>query len=364
MSKSTQKFILMFVAGAIGTLLGYLVNQLPGIPDELKQQYPWWDKAVIGTVAMLTVGAFAVAWRLLRLDGDEALKEPAAKQVEQSRSRLLRRLRETWIKGVLEKSLYHHARLELGMNVSSDTLHPWAIQAVKEQEQVTLPPGTPVIDRFDALGEGGSMVILGEPGSGKTTTLLELAQDLLKRAEQDAEAPLPVVLHLAGWNRGYRPKQKGFLGLWQRESKPQSLADWVIQELEISPLLGELAGEDYRIAPRVAHWWLREEGGLVLLLDGLDEVAADQREACAQAIKEFRQDSAFNNVELVVCCRVNDYKALEAKLNLDEALLIQPLTLEQIENYLVQAKVDLPEIRTLLSSKDLQELAQQPLILW
>lgn len=363
LSKAQQKFLWMFVAGAIGTLIGYFVNQLPGIPDDLKQKYPFWDKAVIGTVALLTVTGFAVAWQLLRLNGDEGLKEPAAKQLEKSRLKLLERLRKTWIEGVLERSLYHYARLELGLKVSSDTIHPWEIRAVKGQEQVTLPLGTPVIQRFDRLGVGGSMVILGEPGSGKTTTLLELARDLLVRAEVDANASLPVVLHLAGWNRGYRPKQKV---LWFEvpETPPQSLADWVIGELEQSPLLGELAGKDYRVDSRVGQWWLREEGRLVLLLDGLDEVAENQREACAKAINEFRQDPVFGNVEVVVCCRVNDYRALETKLKLDEALLIQPLTLEQIEDYLVQAKVDLPEIRNLLASEDLHELAKQPLTLW
>jgi eukaryotic-like serine/threonine-protein kinase len=357
MSKSTQKFLLMFVAAAIGTLLSYLVNQLPGIPDELKQQYPWWDKSVMGTVVMLTVVAFAVAWRSLRLDDDEALKEPAAKKVEQSRVRLLQRLRKTWIEDVLEKSLDHHARLELGMKVSS-----WKIQTVNDDKPVRLLPGTPIIDRLDALGEGSAMMIVGEPGSGKTMTLLELARDLLERAEQDADAPLPVVLNLAAWDRGYRPKRK-FLWFEIGEKKPQSLVDWVIQELETSPLLGSLAGEDYGIPRRVTHWWLREEGRLVLLLDGLDEVAADQREACAKAINAFRQDRDLGNVEIVVCCRANDYKALETKLKIDESLLIQPLTLEQIEDYLVQAKVDLPEIKTLISSEDLQELARQPLIL-
>ena len=363
LSKAQQKFLWMFVAGAIGTLIGYFVNQLPGIPDDLKQKYPFWDKAVIGTVALLTVTGFAVAWQLLRLNGDEGLKEPAAKQLEKSRLKLLERLRKTWIEGVLERSLYHYARLELGLKVSSDTIHPWEIRAVKGQEQVTLPPGTPVIQRFDRLGVGGSMVILGEPGSGKTTTLLELARDLLVRADGDADASLPVVLHLAGWNRGYRPRRKV---LWVEipETPPQSLADWVIGELKESPLLGELAGKDYRVDSRVGQWWLREEGRLVLLLDGLDEVAENQREACARAINEFRQDPVFGNVEVVVCCRVNDYKALKAKLQLDEALLIQPLTLEQIEDYLVQAKVNLPEIRNLLSSEDLHELAKHPLTLW
>jgi predicted NACHT family NTPase len=36
---------------------------------------------------------------------------------------------------------------------------------------------------------GGELLILGEPGAGKTTLLLQLARELLSRAEQDESLP-------------------------------------------------------------------------------------------------------------------------------------------------------------------------------
>ncbi len=45
----------------------------------------------------------------------------------------------------------------------------------------------------------GALLILGEPGSGKTTLLLELARDLLDRAEQDETHRMPVVFNLSSW---------------------------------------------------------------------------------------------------------------------------------------------------------------------
>src|SRR5258708_27922951 len=42
-------------------------------------------------------------------------------------------------------------------------------------------------------------LILGEPGSGKTTLLLQLARELLDRAEQDETHRMPVVFNLSSW---------------------------------------------------------------------------------------------------------------------------------------------------------------------
>ena len=38
---------------------------------------------------------------------------------------------------------------------------------------------------------------LGAPGAGKTTLLLQLVHDLLQRAAQDPEQPIPVVFPLS-----------------------------------------------------------------------------------------------------------------------------------------------------------------------
>jgi predicted NACHT family NTPase len=50
---------------------------------------------------------------------------------------------------------------------------------------------------FDRLG--GGLLILGAPGSGKTTALLELARHLLDKAEADEHQPIPVVFNLVSW---------------------------------------------------------------------------------------------------------------------------------------------------------------------
>lgn len=65
--------------------------------------------------------------------------------------------------------------IELGMEERADAVeHPWDMVLRIEREGCILPRGTPIIDVFDQMGR--SLLILGAPGSGKTTMLLELAR--------------------------------------------------------------------------------------------------------------------------------------------------------------------------------------------
>ena len=66
------------------------------------------------------------------------------------------------------------------MNAKVDSADPY-------QSPASMPAGTPIIQVFD--NQGSALLILGAPGTGKTTLLLELAQELLERAEQDQSPP-------------------------------------------------------------------------------------------------------------------------------------------------------------------------------
>jgi GTPase SAR1 family protein len=341
-----QQVLLAVTGTVLPSVVAYLINQLPGLKE---LGLPYKKEIVIGLVTLLIL-----IWLFIHLltmpNGEESGGEPSDSLVQQSREKLLKRLRETWISGVLEKSLYHEARVEL------------VLKEVKDQKQETLPPGTRVIQKFDELGQGGTMLILGEPGSGKTTTLLELARDLLERAEQDADAPLPVVLHLAAWKRSDR-KKSGRSWFGGSKPEPQKLEDLVIEELHNSRVIERLTGKyrDYEIPENVAQDWLSKQR-LVLLLDGLDEVVAEQREGCVAAINEFRQEYLL--VEMVVCCRIRDYEKLKAKLEFQQELTIQPLTLQQIEDCLEKTTGNLSAIKNILPNEILQEIADCPFTLW
>ncbi len=154
---------------------------------------------------------------------------------------MLKRVRLDWIEGVLNQSLYKIARMELNLELNPDAVEQPlnAIVQVPDRSPLPLPLGTTISDIFDA--HAGSLLILGRPGTGKTTLLLELARELLNRAEQDASCPIPVVFNHSSWAVRQPP-----------------LADWLVVELN----------ERSDVPRRVARRWVDAER-IVPLLDGL-----------------------------------------------------------------------------------------------
>ncbi|NEO65409.1 MAG: NACHT domain-containing protein, partial [Moorea sp. SIO4G2] len=196
-----------------------------------------------------------------------------------------------------------------------------------------LPEGTKVIDIFDQIGTGATLLILGEPGSGKTTTLLELARNLIDRGEQDTNQLIPVVFNLCSWAK-----------------KRQRISDWLVDELN----------SNYDV-PKKIGLALVSQQQLLPLLDGLDEVMADYRDECILGLNQFKKDYG---AELVVCSRIKDYEALSNRLNFQSAVYIRVLSLAQIYDYLDSVGTDLTGLRTLMAEDTvLQELAQSPLML-
>jgi predicted NACHT family NTPase len=98
-----------------------------------------------------------------------------------------------WITGVLQPSLPDDILLDLGLTerpVMVTCSLDFYVQRPDLADQVQAP-GTRLVDVFDRLDR--ALLILGAPGAGKTTLLLTLARDLLQRAAQDPEQPIPVV---------------------------------------------------------------------------------------------------------------------------------------------------------------------------
>jgi hypothetical protein len=115
---------------------------------------------------------------------------------QQNRDHMLRRLRLRY-EQMLAQSLQGVVQLELGLaerpaavqNAASLALH------LPDQSEQLLPPQTSIVQAYELAQQ--ELLILGEPGAGKSTQLLELAQHLVEQAEQDVAQPLPVVLPLS-----------------------------------------------------------------------------------------------------------------------------------------------------------------------
>jgi DNA polymerase III delta prime subunit len=251
-----------------------------------------------------------------------------------NRHRLLAKVRTFWITDVLEQSLHGAALIALGLHEQPDAVaNPWHLGIASPGEPThALPPGTSIAQVYDeAVGE---LLLLGEPGSGKTTLLLELARTLLDRAQGDERHPLPVVFHLSSW-----------------ASKQQPLDVWLIEELNTK----------YQVPRKLGKAWVAADQ-LLPLLDGLDEVAPSARSAYVEAINVYRLTHGL--VPMVVCSRSAEYLAERRHVLLRKAVVVQPLTEQQIDAYLSRAGQLLEPVRAALRADGaLQEVATTPLML-
>lgn len=105
-----------------------------------------------------------------------------------------------------------------------------------------------------------------------------------------------------------------------------------------------------------------ENQDLLLLLDGLDEVKVELQNSCIKALNEFIQ--SYGITEMVVCSRIRDYESLKDVLKLQKAILIQPLTQVQVNEFLERAGEQLEGVRCAMQTdRVLQELGKSPLVL-
>ena len=176
-----------------------------------------------------------------------------------------------------------------------------------------LDPNKMLIETFGRDDIGGKLLILGAPGSGKTTALLSLAEQLVCGALAQPKTVIPVLFELSTW----------------RDDK-QSIHDWLIEQLY------DLHGGNRK--RKIYEQWL-ERQILLPLLDGLDELGLERQKKCTDKLNEFARDYP----QLVVCCRVKEFETVNIKLsNLRGAVCLQPLADGQIETYL--HRIDRPEL--------------------
>ncbi len=185
----------------------------------------------------------------------------------------------------------------------------------------------------------GRVLLLGEPGAGKSTTLMAFARDRVSQRLSDSSAPLPVFGRIATWDAINTP----------------GLADWLTE------------GEDEQTARRIKAEI--EAGRALLLLDGLDELGAEEDDdiindsAVFDPRKRFIRilsegSSAVNKV--VLTCRAKDYAEIGDKVDLNGSITLTPLSDSQIENYLAEFPI---LWQTISTDHTLKEITRTPLLL-
>ena len=189
--------------------------------------------------------------------------------------------------------------------------------------------GENILEAFNLDHVDRKLLILGEPGSGKTTTLLKLAEALIAQFETTNQ--VPYVFELSAWQDDRQP-----------------ILDWLTEQLK-------LYHSDIDL--KVSHQWIKHSK-LLPFLDGLDELGIERQRKCVEKINDF---AAFLGQQVVVCCRSNEYAEGQVKLDkLNGALCLQPLTPEQIERYLRRSLRRMDILQALKTQPELTALLDQP----
>ncbi|MBK9166483.1 MAG: TIR domain-containing protein [Bryobacterales bacterium] len=149
-------------------------------------------------------------------------------------------------------------------------------------------------DTRTAFQDVARAMLLGKPGSGKSTTLRRHALDLANQAHADVRCPVPMMVDLGNWT-AETPFQE-FL------SKQIPEIGWGVAAL----------GRAKR---------------LVLLLDGMNEMPTALRAEKTQEIAQFLKELPAET-PVVISCRAEDYEH-HAELELD-TLTLEPLTPERV----------------------------------
>ncbi len=163
----------------------------------------------------------------------------------------------------------------------------------------------------------GRLVVLGEPGAGKTMLMVRLVLDLLAR--RGGGGPVPFLASVASWN----PAE-------------QDLRAWLEGQLLIDhPALANLPPANRAESNQAAA--LLAAGLILPVLDGLDEIPSEVRGPAISRINDALQPGE----QVVVTCRSKEYRkavrpgsGVEVTLRAVAAVQLNPLDADTVRSYL------------------------------
>ena len=147
----------------------------------------------------------------------------------------------------------------------------------------------------------GRLLLVGVPGAGKTTLMLQLVLELL----ESEPGALPVLLNLATWSKEFTT-----LEAWLKKILPAE------------------TGTSDRYAAELIR-----QNRLILLFDGFDEIREEDRLSCLEAINRYGEESQR---QYAISSRKQEFKEVNKAVLVHLPIEVCPLTLEQMKAELLR----------------------------